>query len=63
MWPFCFVLNKILKAEEDEEEIVNLSDGNIVSKVERCSSEHVSSNEKYSDALLPRAHFVEVSAS
>ncbi|XP_044462302.1 guanylyl cyclase 1 isoform X1 [Mangifera indica] len=60
MWPFCFVLNKILKAEEDEEEIVNLSDGNIVSKVERCSSEHFSSNEKYSDALLPRAHFVEV---
>lgn len=59
MWPFYFLLNKILKPEEEGQ--VHVSEVNPASMLECCRSEQSPSNGKCSDAVLPTAYFVEVS--
>ncbi|KAJ4719926.1 Guanylyl cyclase [Melia azedarach] len=58
MWPFYFLLNKILKPEEEGQ--VHVSEVNPASMLECCRSEQSPSNGKCSDAVLPTAYFVEV---
>lgn len=65
MWPIYFLLNKILRTEEEEKEeeedqVANVNGANMV---ECCPSDQSPSGRKGGDSILPSAHFVEVSES
>ncbi|KAH9766782.1 hypothetical protein WN944_017907 [Citrus x changshan-huyou] len=62
MWPIYFLLNKILRTEEEEKEeeedqVANVNGANMV---ECCPSDQSPSGRKCGDSILPSAHFVEV---
>lgn len=68
MWRIYFLLNKIFRTDEEEneggeEDRVNVANVNGANMVGCCPSEQSSSGLKCGDLMLPSAHFVEVSES
>lgn len=58
MWPLYFLLNKILKTDDEEKDGDHMNVG-----AGCCHFELSSDNRIGHDAVLPRSYFVQVSAS